>query len=257
MSNYNDIVESCRYLLNNCPEAEPHLSYLDSRVNKEMQEKFGFGYFPPVNSLSLLTSLIGDSRLKDAELVYSKNMQDSVSARSLTVSYFEQHPLIMPYRDVYGNVIGLVGRTLLNDEQRAEAKVIKYKNTIFTKGNHLFGLYEAKDSILQKNMVYIVEGQFDVIKAFERGVTNIVALGNSSMTPFQLSLICRYSNNILLLLDNDDAGEKGRKRIIDKFGDLACINNVYLPKGYKDIDEYFSQNDGDSLEFVSRNVKYY
>lgn len=257
MNNYDDIIESCRYLLNNSPEADSHLDYLNSRVKQGVQDKFGFGYFPPVNNLSLLNSLIGENRLKEEGLVYNKDLQDSVSARSLTVSYFENHPLIMPYRDVYGKIIGIVGRTLLNDDQRAEAKLIKYKNTIFPKGNHLFGLYEAKNSILQKNVVYIVEGQFDVIKAFERGVTNIVALGNSSMTPFQLSLICRYSNNILLLLDNDEAGEKGRKRIIDKFGELACINNVYLPKGYKDIDEYFSQNDGDSLEFVTRNVKYY
>lgn len=257
MNNYNDIIESCRYLLNNCPGAEPYLNYLDSRVSKEMQEKFGFGFLPQAKELILLTSLIGENRLQDEKLTYTKNMQDSVSARSFTVSYFENHPLIMPWRDVYGNIVAIVGRTILSEKERQEQKLIKYKNTVFPKSNHLFGLYEAKESILKNNMVYVVEGQFDVIKAFERGVTNIVALGKSSMTPYQLSLICRYSNNILLLLDNDDAGEKGRKKIIDNFGQVACINNIYLPQGYKDIDDYFAQNDGDSLEFVTRNVKYY
>jgi len=132
-------------------------------------------------------------------------------------------------------------------------KIPKYKNTsetnAFKKGNLLFGLYENKQSIIEKDCVYIVEGQFDVIKAVEKGFTNIVALGNSHMTSYQFSVISRYTDNIFLLLDNDEAGEKGRKRIVEKFGKLANIQNFYLPESYKDIDEYFTKTGDESVSF--------
>jgi DNA primase len=176
--------------------------------------------------------------------------------RSYPVCYFEHHPIILPYRNAYGQVVALVGRSLLNDEERALAQVDKYKNTresnAFKKGNLVFGLYENKRSILDEGCVYVVEGQFDVIKAVEKGFKNIVALGTNSMTPYQFSVISRYTDNIFLLLDNDEGGEKGRKKIVDKFGKFANIQNFYLPNPYKDIDEYFTKTGEESVSFVVR-----
>lgn len=240
MSNLNDITLHCRSLLNECPEASPHLDYINTRLNAESQDKFQFGYFPNSSNLELLFSIFSKESLKHLNLIYPKEIMDSICPRNIWVSYFEHHPLIMPYRDLYGNIIALVGRTLLNDEDRKVLNISKYKNTVFKKGNHLFGLYEAKDSIMESDSVYVVEGQFDVIKAFERGLTNIVALGNSNMTAYQLSLLVRYTKNINLLLDNDEAGFKGRKKIIDKFSNFANIQNFYVQEPYKDVDEYFT-----------------
>jgi DNA primase len=141
-------------------------------------------------------------------------------------------------------VVAIVGRTMLPEAEYKAKKISKYKNTaessLFIKGNNLFGLYENKQAILDLRRVYIVEGQFDVIKASEIGFNNVVALGNNNMTSYQFSVISRYSNNIFLLLDNDEAGQKGRKRIINKFGQFANIRNFYLPDGFKDIDEYIT-----------------
>lgn len=252
MSDFNIVVDSCRYLLNNCPDAEDHLNYLNSRIDKDCQEKFKFGYFPGSSKIGLLTSLVGEDLLKKLGLIHDKEYHDSIHAGKILVSYFENHPLIMPYKDVYGNVVGLVGRSLLNDRDRKELKIpSKYKNTSFSKGNHLFGLYEAKESILERDLVYVVEGQFDVIKAFERGITNIVAVGSSNMTFQQVSLLCRYTNNILLLLDNDEAGESGRRKIYNKFSNYVnIISKFHLPMGYKDIDEYLKDNSFESLSFL-------
>lgn len=248
------IVEHCSYLLNNSPAAEKHANYLNTRLNKEMQEKFGFGYFPGTEYLHLLTDVVGEDTLKGLGLLYEKEIQDCAYPRKVFFDYFEDQQLVMPYKDVYGNIIALVGRSLLNDDEREKQEVEKYKNTRFTKGNHLFGLYESKETILRLGYVYVVEGQFDVIKAFEKGITNIVALGSSSMTTFQLALLSRYTNNILLLLDNDEPGERGRRAIIDKYGAYDCFQNVYLPSGYKDIDEYLKENDADSMSFLVRDT---
>lgn len=100
-----------------------------------------------------------------------------------------------------------------------------------------------------------MEGQFDVIKAVEKGFKNIVALGNSNMTAYQFSVISRYSNNLFLLLDNDEAGQKGRKRIISKFGQLANIRNFYIPDDYKDIDEYITKGEISDYAEMSFLVK--
>jgi len=247
------IVESCRYLLNNFPEAQECRDYLNSRINEESQERFQFGYFPKIHDLSVLTSLVGEDILKETKLIYTKDISDSYSPRSLNFCFFDQHPLIMPYKDAYGRTVALVGRTILSENEREKSKIAKYKNTVFQKRNYLFGLNESKQNILEQDCVYIVEGQLDVIKSIESGFRNVVGLGNSNMTYYQFSIINRYTNNIFLLLDNDEAGEKGRKRISKLFGQYANIRNFYLPDPYKDIDEYLSKNSYESLSFVVRD----
>ncbi len=252
-----NIVNSCKYLLNNYPEAKACKDYLDARLTAESQDQFDFGYFPNIQNIDALFPLVDELELRDDKLLYSKEIEDAWCPRTLNFLFFENHPLVMPYRDSYGNIVGIVGRTLLSDTDRQKNKIPKYKNTEFIsnefkkfkKGNFLYGLYENKKAILENNGVFVVEGQFDVIKSVEKGFKNIVALGNSNMSTYQFSLISRYTNNIFLLLDKDEAGEKGRKRIIDKFGKLANIHNFYLPDGYKDVDEFLSQNSYESLIF--------
>lgn len=247
------IVESCQYLMDNFPDAQDVKSYLNSRISIESQKLFQFGYFPTINNLRSLTDMIGEDTLKDSGLLFSRSIEDSMCPRILNTSYFDNYPLIMPFKNSYGNIVALVGRTLLSDKEQKESNISKYKNTRetpdFKKGNLLFGLYENKKFILEQDAVYVVEGQFDVIKAVERGFRNIVALGSFSMSTYQFCLINRYTTNIFLLLDNDEAGERGRKRIIDKFGKFANIQNFYLPADYKDIDEYLTKTGDTSMSF--------
>lgn len=248
------IVKSCRFLLENFPEAQNTKEYIDSRLGKESQENFEFGYFPRTSDLKVLTDMVGKEVLLKTNLLYYKEIEDSLCPRTVPVSYFEDYPLIMPFRDSYGQVVAIVGRTLLSDTEMKAKKISKYKNTkrtkIFEKGHLVFGLYENKQSILDQNSVYIVEGQFDVIKAVEKGFKNIVALGTSNMSPYQFSIISRYTDNMFLLLDNDEAGEKGRKLALNRFGKFANIQNFYLPESYKDIDEYLTKNGNESVSFV-------
>jgi DNA primase catalytic core len=236
------VIYSCQYLLNNFPLAQEVNDYLSARLSQSSVSLFKFGYFPDSFNLPVLTSILDASVLTQLKLIYNREIEDSLGPRQIITSYFENYPLIIPFHDTYGNPVALIGRTLLSDQERKISRVSKYKNTIFHKGNYLFGLFENKKSIIENDLVYIVEGQFDVIKAVENNFTNIVALSNSNMTPYQFSLITRYTNNLILLLDNDEAGEKGRARIINKFGSLANIRNFYLPDEYKDIDEFFSEN---------------
>lgn len=248
-----NIIDSCQYLLNNYPDAKDCRDYLNSRLNIDTQQLFQFGYFPPTNILPVLISLVGKEMLINYKLLYSKDIEDSLYFRTLDFSFFENYPLIMPYKNAYGETIAIVGRTLLSEEERKLQGIAKYKNTVFQKGNHLFGLNYSKSKIIEQDCVYIVEGQFDVIKSIQSGMTNIVALGNSNMSYNQFTLITRYTNNIFLLLDNDDAGIKGRQRIYKLFHKYANIRNFYLPEEYKDIDEFFSNNSYDDLSLIVKD----
>ncbi len=254
---FEKIIESCRFLLENYPEAQEAKSYLDSRLSKQSQEQFQFGYFPNSNNIQVLVDLVGEDTLIQEGFLYHKYMEDSLFPRRLKVCYFEQHPLIMPFRNPYGKTVGIVARTLVPEEERKASKLIKYKNTKgFKKGLQVFGLFENKQSIIDRNSVYILEGQFDVIKAMEVGFTNVVAIGNNNMTAYQFSVISRYTNNIFLLLDNDQAGEEGRRSALKKFGHLANIRNFYIPDSYKDVDEYITKErigDYAEMSFVVRD----
>ncbi len=254
MNNLQKVAEACQFLLKNYPEAQLCREYIDSRISKNCQEVFGFGYFPSMSSINSIISLIGKDELKELGILYTKDIEDSLYPRTVNFSYFEEYPVIIPYRNAYGEVAGLVGRTLLSEDERQEKKISKYKNSLgFPKTNHIFGLYENKKSILHKDCVFLVEGQLDVIKAYEKGFTNVLGIGSASLSMNQFSLITRYTSNIFLLLDNDEAGQKGRKRILDKFSNHANIQNFYIPEKYKDIDEYLRVVSYENMEFSFTN----
>ena len=236
------ITQACKYLLQN--GFNLNLSnILDKRISSETQNKFDFGYYPDVDNLSLLLNLIDKSDLVENNLIYTKIINDSLYPREVDYSYFQNYEMIMPYKNQYGEAVGLVTRTLISEEERKEKNIAKYMNTKdLKKSNYLFGLYENKEIITNRGFAYIVEGQFDVIKAYENNIRNVVALGSSNMSYKQVALIKRYCNKIYLLLDNDDAGEIGRNKIFEKYSKYINIKNSYIPAKYKDLDEYLNHH---------------
>ena len=229
------IVSACTSILKDCPNAEKARNYLNKRISQETQDKFECGYFPPTSEIDDLLSFIDIDELINNELLIQNE-----GTKDITYSPLSNHNLIIPYKDVYGKIIALVGRNLLEEDERKEAGISKYKNTSFKKSKHLFALYEAKHAIIENGFVYLVEGQFDAIKAHEAGICNVVAIGSSNLSFDQFALLLRYTNNIKLLLDNDEAGLSGRKKIMEKFGKYANIENMFIPNGFKDVDELIS-----------------
>ncbi len=249
--NLSDVTKACQKLLSH-PLAIPLKTYVNSRLSlesQEAQEAFQFGWFPDSKHIRLLTEMVPINLLRDYILYYEKVQEDSSGICVSHYNCFELHPLVMPFHDVYGNVVGVVGRSLLNDEERSTLGISKYKNTDFKgpnnqfnkKGNHLFGLYQGKSEIIKQKSVYIVEGQFDVIKARQAGLYNIVALGNSKMSDVQFCLLARYVDEFIVMLDDDEAGDKGRIQILKDYGSHMRIKNLAIPKGYKDMDDYLSE----------------
>ncbi len=121
--------------------------------------------------------------------------------------------VMFPITDEGGRVVAFGGRTL-----SSEKKVAKYINSpetdIYHKSKVLYGLSLAKKSIQQKNVCYLVEGYMDVIAMHQAGIENVVASSGTSLTIEQIKAIHRFTTNIVVLYDGDEAGQKASERAI-------------------------------------------
>lgn len=246
---YDNIITYCRNLLTS-EVAQQAQIYLNTRLSPQAQERFGFGYFPPQEGVKELVSVIGLKEMSDEELIYTKHIQNGIFNEEELHATLERHNLVMPYRDSYGEVIGIVGRSLLSDEERKDKKIGKYKNTSFSKKENLFGLYEAKKAIVRENCAIVVEGQFDCISANDGGLENIVAVGSHTLTMAQMCLLLRYTNNVVVLFDMDEAGQEGGDKAVREFGGICNIRKGKLPSGWKDICEFLVDNGVEELRKV-------
>ena len=139
--------------------------------------------------------------------------------------------VIFPVHSISGKVVAFGGRIM-----SADAKVAKYVNSpesiIYSKSRELYGLYQAKQAIVRKDRCFLVEGYADVISMFQSGVENVVASSGTSLTPGQIRLIHRFTNNITVLYDGDKAGIKASLRGIDMLlAEGMNVKVLLLPDG--------------------------
>lgn len=246
----SSLITHCRHLLLNSEGAQQAQAYLNARLSPRAQERFGFGHFPPQEGVKELVSIVGERELSDEELVWVKHIQNGIFNEEQLHGSLEKHNLVMPYKNSYGEVIGIVGRSLLSDVERKEKKIPKYKNTSFPKRENLFGLYEAKKAIVDNDYVIVVEGQFDMISAYDKGLKNVVAVGNHTLTMEQVCLLLRYTNNIVMMFDMDEPGQEGGDRAVKEFGKYCNIRKGKLPGGYKDVCEFLGENGAEELRYA-------
>jgi DNA primase len=248
---FDEVITSCQYILKNDPIAGDARKYLDSRIPKNFQDKFQFGYFPNNDYLTYLTSLVDKNILKDLGLAYQK----VISGGSFLTGHFANHNLIFPFRDMYGNIVSIVGRTLFDKEKQDELQIPKYKYSFgLNKELYLFGLNDAKEHIISKNYVIPVEGQFDYFSCICNGIHNVVALGGAACSIYQFFKLRRYTNNFVIFLDNDEAGKRASEKIRSRFGSYANIQVKYC-NGFKDLDEFLNNADIDRRNGVIHSLQ--
>ncbi|HLL60924.1 MAG TPA: toprim domain-containing protein, partial [Candidatus Nitrosocosmicus sp.] len=152
--------------------------------------------------------------------------------------------IIFPLKDQRGNIVGYSGRILLDDKTHKEAKYVNTPETeIYHKRETLFGIDMTKENIRKENAVVVVEGEFDMLSLFQRGIGNVVAVKGSAVTTEQLTLIKRYTNKLILSLDSDTSGEETVKRTIKEAEALDFEMHVVQTDMGKDPDEAIKKND--------------
>ncbi|MDZ4860576.1 MAG: DNA primase [Candidatus Hydrogenedentes bacterium] len=207
-------------------------TYLKTRnLKPETHRRFGIGYAPD-----------GWSSLLDAARV--KGYRDAVLDASGLVkrgergSFYDtfRNRLIVPIRDVSGNVVAFGGRDLAGDSQ---AKYINSpESMIYKKGRILYGLYEARDAMRKEKRALLVEGYFDLMRCFDEGVCNVIATCGTALTSEQAQLIRRYVPEVIVVFDGDAAGIRAALRgiaILTAAG--LTVRAMTLPDG-NDPDDY-------------------
>lgn len=139
--------------------------------------------------------------------------------------------LMFPIRNDYGEVVAFSGR-ILNDSDR-EAKYVNSPETpIFTKGRVLFGLDKSKRPLIDAGEAVVLEGQIDLISAFEHGVKHVVAPQGTAFTAEQARLLRRFVERVILCFDSDTAGQNAVEKSLPAL--LAAgieVRVATLPQG--------------------------
>ena len=171
--------------------------------------------------------------------------------------------VIFPVHNVSGRVVAFGGRTL-----RTDKKVAKYQNSpeseIYSKSRELYGLFFAKKSIQQEDLVIMVEGYADVISMHQSGIENVVASSGTSLTEEQIRLVGRFTRNITLMYDGDKAGVKAALRGVDLILEEDMnVRIVLLPEEHdpdtfarehtsEELRRYITEESQDFLAFKAR-----
>jgi len=218
-------------------EAKEYL--LRRQISEESIREWHLGYSP--ESWQGLTNFLISKGYKKEEiektgLAIKKNSQDIYDRF--------RGRIIFPIFDLNSQVIGFSGRVFKDKDKDNIAKYINTPNTLlYDKSRILYGLDRAKLEIRRKNSCILVEGYTDVILAHQNNFKNVVAISGSALTPWQLKILKRYSENLILSFDMDIAGDSATKRGIDLAQSLGFDIKI-LTLGEQGLDpaDLISQN---------------
>lgn len=228
------------------------LDYLKSRgFSQSTIDKFEIGYCPK-----------GDHQITNETKNAGYNIRYLHKTRIINEKEKNRFTgrIMFPIHGITGEVVGFGGRVLDNN-----VKGVKYLNSdssnLYQKSKILYGMHIAKYAIKKLDFCYIVEGYTDVMALFQFGIPNVVSSCGTALTKEQIRLIHRFTNNIVILFDADDAGIKATIKAIDSaLSEGMHPKILQLPKGEdpasfiqqkekKDVEQYITTNTIDFIQF--------
>lgn len=226
------------------------LEYLKERGYREaIIKKFELGYSPDDKTAfarAAITAKFNEELLQKSGLVVARDsgLQDNYRGR-----------IIFPVHNHSGKIAGF-GARLIRKNDKAPKYINTPENEIYVKSKILYGSWFARQAIDKADECYLVEGYTDVIALHQAGIENVVASGGTSLTPDQLRLIKKYTQNLTILYDGDSAGIKAALRGLDlALEEGLNVMLVVLPDN-EDPDSFISKMGAAALnDFVRKNKK--
>ncbi|MBK8520176.1 MAG: DNA primase [Chitinophagaceae bacterium] len=226
------------------------LSYLKERgFREEIISKFQLGYNSEARdgfTKAALASQYSLEYLQKTGLVNVRegNAYDNYRGR-----------IIFPIHNQSGKVLGF-GARIIKKNDKAPKYINTPENEIYVKSKILYGSYFARQAIDKADECLLVEGYTDVVSLHQAGVENVVASGGTSLTPDQLRLIKKYTNNLTIIYDGDGAGIKAALRGLDlALEESLNVKLVLIPDG-EDPDSYVNKvGTARFISFVNENKK--
>ncbi|MBP9773438.1 MAG: DNA primase [Candidatus Peribacteraceae bacterium] len=223
---------ACAFFQQSLKASATSMKYLTDRgVTESDIATFRIGYAPDSFSATydhLLKAGFSRSEIVTAGL----GVQKELSEERIYDRFRER--IMFPIMNVYGQIIGFGGRTLkANDDA-------KYLNSpespLYHKSSVLFGLFQAKEEMRKHRKVVLVEGYFDVVAAHRAGIVNAVAVCGTALTDDHVKLLKRYSDTVVLCLDQDRAGKAAAEKAFQLLSrQQVAVQAVAIPA--KDPDE--------------------
>ncbi len=218
-------------------------------LSYEVATRYQLGY-----SVQGIGSLLAKKGYEAYNISEADIAKYDVSSKTFKDKFFGR--VLFPYMDKRGQVIGWTGRDI-----RKDAKSCKYLNTgetpLFTKGNNIYGLYQAKKSIIKLDKVYVVEGQMDVLSLVQYGVENVVAGSGTAFTEAQMRLLLALTMNVTFIYDGDNAGVKAAEKnllpMVQKGFHVRCVS---LPVG-QDPDDMAQSLKEHTADWLSKSETSY
>ena len=246
-------------ILENTPEGQSvGMAYFRERgFHEEIVRKFQLGYSPAQKD-----ALTNAAVKEGYRLEYLVKTGLTIEKENYRADRFRER-IIFPIHGLTGNVAGFGGRILKSDD-----KMAKYLNSpeseIYQKSRILYGLYQAKQSVVKNEKCYLVEGYTDVLGLHQAGIENVVASSGTALTSDQVRLIKRFTSNVTIIYDGDEAGIKASLRGIDLILEEGLnIRVIPLPDGEdpdsfskklsaSEFRDYLKENETDFISFKTR-----
>ena len=222
--------------------------FIERGLREDTIEKFELGYAKKEWRHFFDTAVKGGfdiAILEKAGLVKKKDKKDETDSDDYFDVYRER--VTFPIHDITGRVIAFGARQLKKDD-RSPKYINSPENDVYHKSRVLYGMFQAKKAIREKDCCYLTEGYLDVVTLHQNGIENAVASSGTSLTQEQVKLISRFTDNITMLYDGDPAGIKAALRGTD----IILENNlnvriVVFPEG-EDPDSYCKKVGGTAFE---------
>ena len=226
------------------------LSYLKERgFREEVIQKFQLGY------------CLQERDAFSRAALQSQYNQELLVKTGLTVLR-EEKPvdnyrgrIIFPVHNQSGKIAGF-GARIIGKNEKAPKYINTPENEIYIKSRILYGSYFARQAIDKNDECLLVEGYTDVISLHQAGIENVVASGGTSLTPDQLRLIKKYTNNLTIIYDGDAAGVKAAMRGLELALEESLNVQLVLIPDKEDPDSYVNKVGATRFrEFVQQNKK--
>lgn len=262
--------------------------FTDTMMNSDEGKSIGLGYFKERD--------LRDDIISKFQLGYSLEERNAFTAAAVKAGYMPKYlaktgmsivsnryvegkemtqsdlfdryagRVMFPIHDDGGRVVAFGGRTLSTDKKTA--KYINSPETeIYNKSKILYGLWLGKKAIQNSDSCYLVEGYMDVIAMHQAGIENVVASSGTSLTIEQIKSIHRFTRNVIVLYDGDEAGQKASNRAIPllleegmnvrllAFPDNDDPDSFSRKVTVQEFQDYLKNNTDDFLYFKAKKLK--
>lgn len=226
------------------------LSYLKERgFREEIIKKFQLGYSPDQRDAFTKEAI---AKQFNTELLLKTGL---VALRNEQLMDNYRGRVIFPIHNHSGKVLGF-GARILKSNDKAPKYINTPENEIYVKSKILYGSYQARQAIDKADECLLVEGYTDVVSLHQAGIENVVASGGTSLTPDQLRLVKKYTNNLTIVYDGDAAGVKAALRGLDLALEEGLNVKLVLIPDKEDPDSYVNKVGAATfIQFVQKNKK--